>query len=501
MAALPPFSVANPNFRKSLCFFSLSNVLYPLKSVYSSRSFSVSSTLRQVPSSPLSGFDIQPYLSCSMPEKQLKVAVLLSGGVDSSVALRLLHAAGHSCTAYYLKIWFQEDFDNYWAACPWDEDLKYAKAVCDQVDVPLEVVHLTNEYWSNVVSYIIEEYRSGRTPNPDILCNTRIKFGAFMDAISTMQFDYVASGHYAHVIHPFSKSGASGLKLSCDMVKDQTYFLSHLSQDQLKCLLFPLGCISKGEVRRLATLMDLPNKDRKDSQGICFLGKVKFSEFVAKHIGEREGILLEAETGDFLGKHCGFWFYTIGQRQGLGLPGGPWYVVAKDIQHNVVFVSRNYFSLDKKRRTFQVGSLKWLSGAPPDQLDQLQCKVRHGPGFYDCSVKIEPGASRHEDRAVVHISEDDQGLAVGQHAAFYRMKTCLGSGVILDSLDEQSFPICAKALDIAKMEDKTKLGQPVKIYTQVNAANAKKRKETLQAPFASSFMNWLKKFRGTLRMF
>ncbi|KAG9449456.1 hypothetical protein H6P81_009421 [Aristolochia fimbriata] len=177
------------------------------------------------------------------------------------------------------------------------------------------------------------------------------------------------------------------------------------------------------------------------------------------------------------------------------------YVVAKDIQHNVVFVSRNYFSLDKKRRTFQVGSLKWLSGAPPDQLDQLQCKVRHGPGFYDCSVKIEPGASRHEDRAVVHISEDDQGLAVGQYAAFYRMKTCLGSGVILDSLDERSFPICAKALDIAKMEDKTKLGQPVKIYTQVNAASAKKRKETLQAPFASSFMNWLKKFRGTLRMF
>ncbi|KAG9449465.1 hypothetical protein H6P81_009430 [Aristolochia fimbriata] len=407
MAALPPFSVASPNFRKSLCVFSLSNVVYPLKSVYLSRSFSVSSTLRRHPSSPLSGFDIQPYLSCSMPEKQLKVAVLLSGGVDSSVALRLLHAAGQSCTAYYLKIWFE--------ILTTIGELAHGMKISRsgiQVDVPLEVVHLTNEYWSNVVSYIIEEYRSARTRNPDILCNTRIKFGAFMDAISTIQFDYVASGHYADVIHSFSESGASGLKLSCDMVKDQTYFLSHLSQDQLKRLLFPLGCIPKGEVRRLATIMDLPNKNRKGSQGICFLGKVKFSKFVAKHIGEREGVLLEAETGDFLGKHRGFWFHTIGQRQGLRLPGGPRYVVAKDIQHNVVFVSRNYFSSDKKRRTFQVGSLKWLSGAPPDQLDKLQCKVRHGPGFYDCSVKIEPGASRHEDRAVVHISEDDQGLVV-----------------------------------------------------------------------------------------
>ncbi|XP_068637640.1 uncharacterized protein [Aristolochia californica] len=484
MASLPLFSVASPNFGKIFSVFPLSNVFGSLKSFYFSRSFSVSSVLLQAPSVPLSTFDIQPYLSCLMPQKQLKVAVLLSGGVDSSVALRLLHAAGHSCTAFYLKIWFQEDFDNYWSACPWDEDMKYAKAVCDQVDVPLEVVHLTDEYWCNVVSYMVEEYRSGRTPNPDILCNTRIKFGAFMDAISNLQFDYVASGHYAHVMHSFSESGdcePSVLELSRDMVKDQTYFLSHLSQDQLRCLLFPLGHIPKGEVRRLATILDLPNKDRKDSQGICFLGKVRFSEFVAKHIGEREGILLEAETGDFLGKHRGFWFYTIGQRQGLGLPGGPWYVVAKDIQQNVVFVSRNYFSLDKKRRSFRVGSLKWLSGSPPDQLDQLQCKVRHGPGFYDCSIKIERGASRHEeDEALVHLSEDDQGLAVGQYAAFYRMKTCLGSGVILDSLDDQSFPICAKALEIAKTEDKSKLGKPIKIYTQVNATNTRRRKETYQ---------------------
>lgn len=399
------------------------------------------------------------YLSCSMPDnkRRLKVAVLLSGGVDSSVALRLLHATGHSCTAFYLKIWFQEDFENFWTECPWEDDLKYAKAVCNQVDVPLEVVHLTDEYWKNVVSYIIEEYRCGHTPNPDVLCNTRIKFGAFMDAISTMEFDYVASGHYAKIVHSSSeKDKPSTLELSKDMVKDQTYFLSHLSQTQLKRLIFPLGCIPKDEVRKIAENLDLPNKVRKDSQGICFLGKLKFSEFVARHIGEMEGVILEAETGDFLGKHRGFWFYTIGQRQGLKLPGGPWYVVQKDVKNNVVFVSRNYYSFDKKRRSFRIGSLKWLGDSPPNSMDQLRCKVRHGPGFYDCKLNTENG--------VVELSEDDQGLAAGQFAAFYQGRACIGSGVILDScFDDVASPVCEKALQIAALEDKSKLHKTVKI--------------------------------------
>ncbi|KAJ4751288.1 tRNA-specific 2-thiouridylase MnmA [Rhynchospora pubera] len=411
-------------------------------------------------------FDVEPYLACSMPGKRLRVAVLLSGGVDSSVALRLLHAAGHECTAFYLKIWFQEDFKNFWSECPWDEDLKYARAVCDSIDVPLEVVHLSDEYWDNVVSYIINEYRCGRTPNPDVLCNTRIKFGAFLEAVQKMEFDYIASGHYAHVIHsaPDNPSGPSMLKLSRDMVKDQTYFLSHLSQSQLERLLFPLGCMQKDQVRTLATLMDLPNKDRKDSQGICFLGKVKFSEFVEMHIGEKEGVMLEAETGDYLGNHRGFWFYTIGQRQGLRLPGGPWYVVGKDTQHNVVFVSRKYFSLDKRRRTFRVGSLTWFSGFCPSNNEKIRCKVRHGPGFYDCSIKHEPSKDdKYDDCLEVHLNEDDQGLAAGQFAAFYHGDICLGSGIILDSCDAKTFPICSRALELAKLEDKSKLGKPVRI--------------------------------------
>ncbi|KAM3326244.1 tRNA-specific 2-thiouridylase MnmA isoform X4 [Capsicum chacoense] len=423
-------------------------------------------------SSPIDNYvdvKIDPtYLSCCMPHKNpLKVAVLVSGGVDSSVALRLLHAAGHSCTAFYLKIWFQEDFENFWSECPWEDDLRYAKAVCDQVDIPLEVVHLTDEYWKNVVSYIIEEYKCGRTPNPDVLCNTRIKFGAFMDAIGGMEFDFVASGHYARIVHASTTQldEPSILELSKDMVKDQTYFLSHLSQAQLKRLIFPLGCIQKDEVRMLAKSFNLPNQDRKDSQGICFLGKIKFSEFVARHIGESEGVILEAESGDYLGNHRGFWFYTIGQRQGLRLPGGPWYVVEKDIRNNVVYVSRNYFSVDKKRRLFRVGSLKWLSGLLPRQISELQCKVRHGPSFYNCSLVVEVDEHGREV-AVVRLSEDDQGLAAGQFAAFYDRRICIGSGIILESWDDQGYPICARALEIARMEDKSKLGKPVKIMVK-----------------------------------
>ncbi|XP_058073617.1 uncharacterized protein LOC131222525 isoform X2 [Magnolia sinica] len=432
MAALPLFSFVNPNLCKPFYLSFPSSDLHhrPLKSINSPKALSISSSSKplQSPLSPIPNRDLAPYLSCSMPEKCLRIAVLLSGGVDSSVALRLLHAAGHSCTAFYLKIWFQEDFENFWSACPWDEDLKYAKEVCDQIQVPLEVVHLTDEYWNHVVSHIIAEYRCGRTPNPDVLCNTRIKFGAFMDIISSMEFDYVASGHYAHVIHssPEQDDGSSVLELSNDTVKDQTYFLSHLSQDQLKRLLFPLGCISKLSINRSSSLVA--------SQWMKFVGLLQKWIFLTKK----------------------------GRIHKESVSWGR-YVVEKDVKNNVVFVSRNYFSLDKRRRTFRVGSLKWLSGSPPGRLDQLQCKVRHGPSFYNCTIKIEPGDDGQGDVGVVQLSEDDQGLAAGQYAAFYQKRTCIGSGVILESWDDQSFPLCARALEIALMEDKSKLGPPVKI--------------------------------------
>ncbi|KAL6179215.1 hypothetical protein ACLB2K_050731 [Fragaria x ananassa] len=291
----------SPSQTPFLSFLSLSKTLFL-------KSFSISAAISQNPESPPNSIngDIGPYSSCSMPHKKpLKVAVLLSGGVDSSVALRLLHAAGHSCTAVYLKIWFQEGFENFWSECPWEEDLNYANAVCNQVDVPLGVVHSTDEYWKNVVSYIIKEYRCGRTPNPDVLCNTRIKFCVFMDAIDSMDFDYVASGHYAKVVHPSADQmdKDSVLELSQDMVKDQTYFVAHLSQDQLKRLIFPLGCLSKDKVANLPQSLICLIREKGLSRNLLSW----FSEFIGKHIGEKEGVILEAETGDLLGKHRGFW--------------------------------------------------------------------------------------------------------------------------------------------------------------------------------------------------
>ncbi|EEH54108.1 uncharacterized protein MICPUCDRAFT_44717 [Micromonas pusilla CCMP1545] len=364
----------------------------------------------------------------------MKVAVLLSGGVDSSVALTLLQAAGHDVTAFYLQIWFQEDFRNYWDQCPWEDDLSEARAVCDLLRVPLEVVPLTRPYWDLVVSHSVEEISRGRTPNPDMLCNSRVKFGAFREWLAEThpgRFARVASGHYAALERPGGPFGGAGddadadgkvkLVMSGDAHKDQTYFLAALSQAQLEGLSFPIGGLPKAEIRDIARRAGLPNANRKDSQGICFLGKVKFSEFVAEHLGERPGKIVEIETGLEIGEHRGFWFHTIGQRSGLGLSGGPWYVCGKDAKRNIVFITKDYYAGDKERRAFR-----------------LYCKVRHGERRYRCTLKFDPDG---EGGRVV-LDANDQGLAAGQFAVFYDGRECLGSGVIA----ERAAPIDVKVL-------------------------------------------------------
>ncbi|GIL93222.1 hypothetical protein Vretimale_8143 [Volvox reticuliferus] len=471
--------------------------------------------------------------------KRLNVAVLLSGGVDSSMALRLLRAAGHTCRAFYLQIWFQEDFRNFWDACPWEEDLQYARQVCESLGVPLEVVPLTSEYWDRVVSSSVEEIRAGRTPNPDMWCNSRVKFGAFYDYLERTYgtaFDRVASGHYARVQrvgkqrvaaaedsssdhdgrqhtrqqqgqglwaaaeHPHmgapefptgeeavrrrSHSRASTndlnhtqqqqqqrrqqarprtdpgtgpslnggdsveeegeevqLLLTPDAVKDQTYFLANLSPRQLSRVMFPLGCLTKSQVRKLAAAADLANKTRKDSQGICFLGKVKFHEFVREHLGEWPGPILEAETGQPLGLHQGYWFYTVGQRGGIKLPGGPWYVVAKDTLHNAVLVSRQYYDDTKQRDTFKCGPFNWLDAVarPDPRVGPLFVKVRHGPNMYRCELQLHDargdGSYGDDSYGTVVLEQNDQGLAAGQYAVFYQGGRCLGCAVIQETLE------------------------------------------------------------------
>jgi tRNA (5-methylaminomethyl-2-thiouridylate)-methyltransferase len=349
----------------------------------------------------------------------MKIAVLVSGGVDSSVALALLKAQGYDVTAFYLKIWLEDEL-SFLGDCPWEEDLDYAQKVCQQLDVVLEVISLQKEYHEKVVTYTIAEIKAGRTPNPDIFCNSWIKFGVFYDAIIG-RFDKVATGHYARVVQ---EGDNFLLKIAPDLIKDQTYFLARLSQAQLSKAMFPIGKFDKGEVRKLAHKFDLPTKDRKDSQGICFLGKLKFSEFVKHHLGEQPGDLIEYETGAKLGGHQGFWFYTIGQRQGLGLSGGPWYVVAKDTAKNIIYISKNYFDNTKERDTFEVINCHWISGFAP-QSQNLKVKMRHGAERYDCTLQKLATSG-----FLVKLVQRDQGIAPGQYAVFYEEDVCLGAAMI-----------------------------------------------------------------------
>ncbi|MCB9493099.1 MAG: tRNA 2-thiouridine(34) synthase MnmA [Epsilonproteobacteria bacterium] len=348
------------------------------------------------------------------------IAVLVSGGVDSSVALALLKKQGHSLTAYYLKIWLEDELA-YLGDCPWEQDLAYVRQVCEQLDVPLRVVNLQEEYWQHVVQYTVDQVKIGNTPSPDLLCNQRIKFGCFVDYVGD-EFDAIATGHYAQLE---AHGDLVTLKKACDPVKDQTYFLSALSQDQLKRLIFPIGHLPKAQVRELAKEFNLPNQTRKDSYGICFLGKIKFSEFVKHHLGEQQGELREYETDNVLGMHNGFWFYTIGQRKGIGLSGGPWFVVAKDTKKNIVYISNQYYSPEKRRNEFTVAAPYWIAGIKPSVDDAVQVKVRHGESVYACTLdwKADGGMA-------VHLEQDDQGLAPGQFAVFYQDNVCLGSGVI-----------------------------------------------------------------------
>jgi tRNA (5-methylaminomethyl-2-thiouridylate)-methyltransferase len=351
----------------------------------------------------------------------MKIAVLLSGGVDSSVALRLLKDEGHDLTAFYLKIWLEDELA-FLGECPWEEDMQYVQAICTELDIPLKVIPLQKEYLDRVVSYVLAELKRGRTPSPDILCNERIKFGAFFDSIDD-SFDKVASGHYAQVEELEDHTWA--LKKAPDKVKDQTYFLSSLRQDQLARALFPIGHLEKNEVRELAEKYDLPSKARKDSQGICFLGKIKYRNFVKFHLGEKKGEIREKGSEEIQGYHTGVWFYTIGQRQGIGLAGGPWYVTGRDLERNILYVSKKeeQVKLAEARRNFTASHVHWI--LPRPEQTQFEVKLRHGPNTNIAQVDY-----LSEDKLEVTLTNMDPGIASGQSVIFYDGDYCLGRAVI-----------------------------------------------------------------------
>ncbi len=348
----------------------------------------------------------------------MKVAVLLSGGVDSSVALCLLKERGYELTAYYLKIWLEDELA-FLGNCPWEEDLEYARGVCAKLNVPLQIINMQTEYLNTVVEYTISELKAGRTPSPDIMCNKNIKFGDFFNKINN-DFDKVASGHYAQIEEI---NGKFYLKESPDRIKDQTYFLTYLNQFQLSKILFPIGQFTKLEVRELAHKYGLPTEKRKDSQGICFLGKIKYNDFIKFHLGEEKGDIIEVETNRIWGQHKGYWFHTIGQRTGLGLSGGPWYVVKKDIENNIVYISKNNQTEKISHTDLICTNINWI----PEFSDanQFEIKLRHGAAKNLCTIeKIDNNSVK------VRLFEPDQGISAGQFAIFYDKGYCLGGGVI-----------------------------------------------------------------------
>ena len=353
----------------------------------------------------------------------MKIAVLVSGGVDSAVVVDKLYREGHNLHLFYIRI----AGENGEGDCTAEEDLEICNLIAKKYNLPLSEVSLHEEYWEYVMGYTLETVKKGLTPHPDMMCNKLIKFGFFEERWGK-EFDKTATGHYASIVN---KDNKYYLATAVDPIKDQTDFLAGISQEQLSHLLFPLGEISKSEVRKIANDANLPNASRKDSQGICFLGKINYRDFIKRHLGERTGDVIEIETGIIIGQHSGFWFYTIGQRKGLGLGGGPWFVVKKNIQENIIYVSKGYDTPLQYGKEIPLIEPNWISGSPfttESSEMEVAFKIRHVPDFSSGKLKISPDGYN----MVLYSDQDIQGIAPGQYAIIYTTdkKICLGSALI-----------------------------------------------------------------------
>ncbi len=349
------------------------------------------------------------------------VALLLSGGVDSSVALHLLVEQGIRPDLYYIRIGAQEEG---FGDCPSEDDEVLVRWLARKYGLRLELVSLHTEYWEYVVQYMIDTVRAGRTPHPDMLCNRVIKFGFFNDYWGK-DYDYIATGHYADKVRLGS---THYLATARDPLKDQTDFLAQITYPQLQKALFPIGALMKEEVRAIAEANGLLTAHRKDSQGICFLGKVNYTDFLRKYVGIQKGPIVQLETGKKVGEHDGYWFHTIGQRKGLGLSGGPWFVVKKDVPTNTLFVSQGYTPIEQYGDVVHLDDLNFISGNPMTEATlSVTFKVRHTPDFTQGILEQKAdGGYRLLSQALI------QGVAPGQFCTLYDAdhRLCYGSGVI-----------------------------------------------------------------------
>lgn len=351
-----------------------------------------------------------------------RIAVLLSGGVDSSVVLYELASKGLHPDCFYIKIGPEEEEE--WD-CSSEEDLEMATAVAARYGCRLQVVDCHREYWDGVTRYTMDKVRAGYTPNPDVMCNRMIKFGAFDEKMGH-NYDLIATGHYAQTD---MIDGRKWLVTSPDPVKDQTDFLAQIYDWQLRKAIFPIGHYMKEEVREIAEREHLINAKRKDSQGICFLGKINYNDYIRRYLGENHGDVLELETGRKIGQHRGLWFHTIGQRHGLGFGGGPWYAVKKDVGRNILYVSRGYEPRTAYKTDFKVHGFHFLTMNPWG--DSPECgvtfKIRHTPEYHPARLE-----RLGEGSYMVHSQTPIQGVAPGQFCVVYdeRHHCCVGSAEI-----------------------------------------------------------------------
>lgn len=350
----------------------------------------------------------------------MNIAALVSGGVDSSVVVYQLKEMGITPTIFYIMIGMDD------SECPKEEDIEITSYIAKKYGCKMEVVNLQQEYFDRVVNYTIETVRKGLTPNPDVMCNKMIKFGAFNEKWGK-DFDKIATGHYCTTTNIENKVWLSTAK---DKIKDQTDFLAQISYSQLEKIMFPVGNLTKQEVRTIAEKEKMPSAFRKDSQGICFLGKINYNDFIKRYLGEKEGEIVELETGKILGKHKGFWFHTIGQRKGLGLSGGPWFVVKKDIPNNVLYVSQGYDPITQYGTEMDLGAFHFLTEDVWGDFEgekEISLKIRHTPDFTLGWI------SKKEDIYHVRFEHKLQGVAQGQFGVIYDKENhlCYGSGTIV----------------------------------------------------------------------
>lgn len=370
------------------------------------------------------------YMAKNVNGTNALVILGISGGVDSSAAALLLKQGGYNVEAVFMQNWEEDEANAEGAGggCSSSQDLHDAQKVCEQLSIPLNVVNFSNEYWYKVFQHFLDEYAAGRTPNPDVMCNKEIKFRAFLDYARQAGAAYIATGHYAQNI-----LGDQRYKLlkSADNNKDQSYFLHTLTQEQLQYVLFPVGHLTKQEVRELAREAKLVNYDKKDSTGICFIGERKFKKFLSEYLLPRPGEIIAVDENIVIGVHDGIMFYTLGQRHGLGIGGkkwaeeSPWYVVGKDSENNRLFVSQNHDHPMLLSDGLSCNQIHWISGVEPSLPLSCHAKIRYRQQDQKCTV------TKRGDFHQVKFAVPQWAITPGQAVVFYAREECLGGGVIL----------------------------------------------------------------------